>query len=79
MGSMGLGMVLMLSSERLETQLFPAFALCSMALVALYLWFLVVVCMTFVLIRDKKAELRERRRSANCRTHCLERVNSAQF
>ncbi|CAD5227082.1 unnamed protein product [Bursaphelenchus xylophilus] len=60
MGSMGLGIFLMLSNDRLGTQLFPAFAICSVGLIAMYLWFLAIIFMTFVLIRDKK-RLREGR------------------
>ncbi|KAI6221266.1 hypothetical protein M3Y95_01022000 [Aphelenchoides besseyi] len=51
--AIGLGILLMASTDRTNTHLFPAFAITSMILVGLYLWCLVITCMTFVLIRDK--------------------------
>ncbi|CAD5221812.1 unnamed protein product [Bursaphelenchus okinawaensis] len=82
MGAMGLGIFLMLSNDKLGTQLFPAFAVCSVALIAMYLWFLAITFMTFVLIRDKK-RLRKGRftliNQDDRSVHYLERVNSAQF
>lgn len=71
----------MLSTEKLDTQLFPMFALCALVLVAVFLWFLVIVCMTFVLIRDKKQLTLSQMSLLNGDHHVvhLERVNSAQF
>uniref|UniRef100_A0A7E4VU44 G_PROTEIN_RECEP_F2_4 domain-containing protein n=1 Tax=Panagrellus redivivus TaxID=6233 RepID=A0A7E4VU44_PANRE len=54
MGSMGLGLVLLVSADNVNSQIYPLFAACSMGLVAVYLWFLVICSMTFVMIRDKK-------------------------
>ncbi|KAI1709488.1 hypothetical protein DdX_11275 [Ditylenchus destructor] len=54
MASMGLGIILLISTDRSNTQFYPAFAVLSTALVSVYLWFLVICSMTFVLIRDKK-------------------------
>ena len=54
MGSMGCGLVLLISADHVNSQLYPVFAACSMGMVAVYLWFLVICSMTFVMIRDKK-------------------------
>lgn len=54
MSAMGIGMILLVSTDRKLTRLYPAFAAASMAIVAIYLWFLIVSCMGFVLYRDKK-------------------------
>lgn len=54
MGSMGMGLVLLVTSDKNSTQIYPAFAAASMALVAIFLWFLVIASMTYVMLRDKK-------------------------
>ncbi|VDK59882.1 unnamed protein product, partial [Gongylonema pulchrum] len=54
MSSMGLGMILLVSTDRKLTPIYPLFAVISMAIVANYLYFLVITCMTFVMYRDKK-------------------------
>ncbi|KAE9552405.1 hypothetical protein FO519_004386 [Halicephalobus sp. NKZ332] len=81
MGSMGCGLVLLISADNANSQLYPVFAACSMGMVAVYLWFLVICSMTFVMIRDKKrladAEL-DFFEEAEVEPH-LERVNSALF
>uniref|UniRef100_A0A0M3HXP2 G_PROTEIN_RECEP_F3_4 domain-containing protein n=1 Tax=Ascaris lumbricoides TaxID=6252 RepID=A0A0M3HXP2_ASCLU len=58
MSAMGIGMILLVSEDGTLAQLYPIFAALSMALVAVYLWFLVISCMSFVLLRDKKRLLR---------------------
>ncbi|KAH7709258.1 Protein Y54G2A.16, partial [Aphelenchoides avenae] len=88
MGSMALGLMLLVSTDRNQTQIYPAFAAVMMGLVAVYLWFLVIISMTFVLIRDKKrltdSEIDfyndddDRAITPDC-PPMLERVNSAQF
>ncbi|VDK45272.1 unnamed protein product [Anisakis simplex] len=81
MSAMGIGMILLVSADRALTQLYPVFAALSMALVAVYLWFLVISCMSFVLLRDKKrvltCDLAFVENHANAGT--LERVNSSHF
>ncbi|KAI6216191.1 hypothetical protein M3Y99_01835600 [Aphelenchoides fujianensis] len=88
--SIGLGILLMASTDRTNTHLFPAFAVGSMVLVGVYLWFLVVCSMTFVLIRDKGRlseseldiycnELRNEQYVLAANVPLIERVNSAQF
>ncbi|KAI6221295.1 hypothetical protein M3Y99_01566100 [Aphelenchoides fujianensis] len=88
--SIGLGILLMASTDRTNTHLFPAFAVGSMVLVGVYLWFLVVCSMTFVLIRDKGRlseseldiycnELRNEQYVLAANMPLIERVNSAQF
>ncbi|KAI1716846.1 hypothetical protein Ddc_10219 [Ditylenchus destructor] len=85
MASMGLGIILLISTDRSNTQFYPAFAVLSTALVAVYLWFLVICSMTFVLIRDKKrltdsmADEFGAYGDIECPTPHIERVNSAQF
>uniref|UniRef100_A0A915EPQ8 Uncharacterized protein n=1 Tax=Ditylenchus dipsaci TaxID=166011 RepID=A0A915EPQ8_9BILA len=87
MGSMGLGVIMLVSTERTNTQLYPGFAVFSTGLVGIYLWFLVICSMTFVLIRDKKRMTSSLLDFGNnpfngdeevVSTH-LERVNSAEF
>uniref|UniRef100_A0A914XS95 Uncharacterized protein n=1 Tax=Plectus sambesii TaxID=2011161 RepID=A0A914XS95_9BILA len=54
-GSIGIAMLLLVSSETgSHTQIFPLLAALSLAFVAVYLWFLVIVSMCFVLFRDKR-------------------------
>ncbi|KAI6181323.1 hypothetical protein M3Y98_00816900 [Aphelenchoides besseyi] len=84
--AIGLGILLMASTDRTNTHLFPAFAITSMILVGLYLWCLVITCMTFVLIRDKRrlsdSELdiyRNETMIIATNVPLIERVNSAQF
>jgi hypothetical protein len=82
MGAMGLGLILLISADHgKNSQLYPVFAACSMGLVAIYLWFLVICSMTFVMIRDKKrlieAEI-DFYEEPHIEPH-LERVNSALF
>ena len=52
-GSMGLAILLMVSTDKTQTQLFPIFAISSIVVVGIYLWFIIISCLTFVLIRDK--------------------------
>ncbi|KHN86062.1 hypothetical protein Tcan_17812 [Toxocara canis] len=81
MSAMAIGMILLVSADRKLTQLYPIFAALSMALVAVYLWFLVISCMSFVLLRDKKRLLScdiDFMGSASTGT-LLERVNSSHF
>jgi hypothetical protein len=81
MGSMALGLILLISADHGNSQLYPIFAACSMGLVAVYLWFLVICSMTFVMIRDKK-RLIEAEIDFFDEQHIephLERVNSALF
>lgn len=53
MGTMGLAILLMVSTDKTQTQLFPIFAISSIIIVGIYLWFIIISCLTFVLIRDK--------------------------
>jgi hypothetical protein len=54
MASMALGLLLLISFDRSHSRLYPLFAVASTALVAVYLWFLVIASMAFVLVRDKR-------------------------
>uniref|UniRef100_A0AC34QGS4 Uncharacterized protein n=1 Tax=Panagrolaimus sp. JU765 TaxID=591449 RepID=A0AC34QGS4_9BILA len=80
-GSMCCGLILLISGDHANSQLYPVFAACSMALVAIYIWFFIICSMTFVMIRDKKrlaeAEL-DFFEEASVEPH-IERVNSALF
>ncbi|KAI6176124.1 hypothetical protein M3Y97_00764500 [Aphelenchoides bicaudatus] len=53
MGTMSLAILLMVSTEKSNTHLFPIFAISSILAVGIYIWFIIISCLTFVLIRDK--------------------------
>lgn len=53
MGAMILGIFLMVTTDKSQTHLFPIFAILSIIIVGIYLWFIIISCLTFVLIRDK--------------------------
>jgi len=54
MGSLGSGMVLLVSTDRALQRFYPIIATGSAVFVVLFVWFLVVSSMCFVMYRDKR-------------------------
>lgn len=85
MATMSIAILLMVTTDKSNSHLFPIYAFASVMCVGVYLWFIIISCLTFVMLRDKyrltESELNIYRGEMVEKPveNTMERVNSATF